>query len=391
VRIVHVTPYFAPAFCYGGPPRSILGLCKALQRAGVHVDVLTTAANGPTDLIPSPPAGDEYEGVPVRYLPVAFPRRFFGARMRAPLSAALEHADLCHIHGIWNIPEWSATRIARARAIPYVLSPRGMAQAGALRRGRWRKHVAYRLFERANLAGAALLHATSQAEAAALDSLHLSVPVTIIPNGVDTAAAANAQPAFRRRLGIPATAFVVVFLGRIHPIKRLDLLAGAFDMLRRTDPAAHLVLAGPDERGELEQTMRALSAHARFVHAVGALREQDKWALLRDASVLVQCSDSESFGLAVVEGMAAGLPVVVTQTCPWPEIEGRRCGLWVEQSVSAIAEAIGQLALDRDRAAEMGARGAAFVRERYSWDAIGRACVAEYEQILERGPRHQVA
>jgi glycosyltransferase involved in cell wall biosynthesis len=384
VRVVHVTPYFAPAFCYGGPPRSILGLCKALQRAGVDIDVLTTAANGPTDLVASARDGDHYEGVPVRYLPVAFPRRFFGARMREPLSAALEQADLCHIHGIWNIPEWSATRIARSRGIPYVLSPRGMVQDGALRRGRLRKRVAYRLFERTNLARAALLHATSQAEADALESLELPARVAVMPNGVDTAAAASAEPRFRRRLQIPADAFVVVFLGRIHPIKRLDLLAGAFDVLRRTDPAAHLVLAGPDERGQLAQTMRVLSVHAGFVHAVGALGEQDKWALLRDASVLVQCSDSESFGLAVVEGMAAGLPVVVTRTCPWREIETGRCGLWVEQSVSAIAEAIRQLALDRHRAAEMGARGAMLVRERYSWEAIGRACAAQYEQVLER-------
>ena len=391
MRILHITPYFAPAFVYGGPPRSVLGLCKALQRAGVQVEVVTTVANGPTDLAPSPPEGSEYEGVRVRYLPVAFPRRFFGARMRGPVSTALARADLCHIHGIWNVPEWSAARLARACGVPYVLSPRGMLQPAARTRGRWRKAIAYRLFEQVNLAHADLLHATSDAEAAILRSLALDVPIIVVPNGVDTAAAASAPPGFRQRFGIPRDAFVVAFLGRIHPIKRLDLLASAFAAVRETHSDVHLVLAGPDERGDLASVMRQLTAHAGYVHAPGTLGEDDKWALLRDANVSVQCSDSESFGLAIVEAMAAGVPVVVTRTCPWPEIEARDCGVWVEQSAPALADAIRRLLADRPRAAAMGERGAAFARERFGWDAIALAMAELYATARRSEVRHHVA
>ena len=391
MRVVHVTPYFAPAFRYGGPPRSVLGLCQGLQRAGVHVEVLTTAANGPTDLAPSPPEGSEYQGVAVRYVPVAFPRRFFGGRLRGPLAAALSRADLCHIHGIWNVPEWTASRLARARGISYVVSPRGMLQPGALRHGRWRKRTAFRLFERATLARADLLHATSEAEATALQSLGLKVPVVVVPNGVDLAAASSAEPGFRSRLGIARDAFVIVFLGRIHPIKRLDLLAAAFATLRETHSAAHLILAGPDERGDLADIMSRLTAHAGFVHALDSVTEEEKWALLRDANVSVQCSDSESFGLAVVEAMAAGIPVVVTRTCPWPEIETRGCGFYVEQSAGAITSALRQLVMNRIRATEMGERGAAFVREHYGWEAIGRRMAASYAELLELKRRERVA
>ena len=114
MRVVHVTPYFAPAFGYGGPPRSILGLCQSLQRAGVDVEVVTTSANGnrPLPIVPDTPT--EYEGVIVTYAGMAFPQRFFGARLRAPLTAALQRADLCHVHGVWNVPEWVATRLARS-------------------------------------------------------------------------------------------------------------------------------------------------------------------------------------------------------------------------------------------------------------------------------------
>ena len=88
MRVLHVTPYFAPAFRYGGPPRSILGLCRALVDAGVEVEVFTTTANGPEPL-PAAPEGTEYEGVRVRYFPLAWPQRYWRA---SGLGAALERA-----------------------------------------------------------------------------------------------------------------------------------------------------------------------------------------------------------------------------------------------------------------------------------------------------------
>jgi glycosyltransferase involved in cell wall biosynthesis len=376
-----VSPYFAPALQYGGPPASILGLCKGLQRAGVGVEVVTTTANGRTPLAASPPAGVHYEGVAVRYVAAAFPRRFFGARIRRPLADALARADVCHIHGVWNVPEWWASYLARAARVPYVISPRGMLQSQAMRRGRGRKAIAYALLEHRNLQGAAMLHATSEQEADALRELRLGVPITVVPNGVDLCAAQQAARGYRARLGIPADAFVVLFLGRMHRIKRLDLLAAAFAEVRTTHPAAHLVLAGPDEHALLPGLQRQLSSHAGAVHALEAVNGDDKWALLKDADVMVQCSDSESFGLAVVESLAAGVPVVATETTPWREVEVRNCGFWVEQSAPAIAAAIRLVADDPARRARMGEHAAAFARACYGWDAIAPAMVDLYSQL----------
>lgn len=388
MRVVHVTPYFAPAFRYGGPPRSVLGLCKGLQGAGVTVEVLTTVANGPTDLPASPPEGDEYDGVPVRYLARGFPWVWFAAPLRKPLAAALSRADLLHVHGIWNVPEWSAAALARRRGAPYVMSPRGMLHAGAQQHGHsLRKRVAYRLIERSRLAGARLLHATSDHEETVLRALALDVPIAVVPNGVDQTAVLAAPAGFRQRLGIPASAFVVLFLGRIHRIKRLDLLAEAFGRARYAHSAMHLVIAGPDEQGLLADVLRKLDLHAGFVHAMDTVADRDKWALLKDANAVVQCSDSESFGMTVAEALAASTPVVVTRTCPWPDIEARGCGFWVEQSAPAIAEALCALVDNPDRARAMGRHGAAWVQERYSWDAVGRRMASHYADILGGGRR----
>jgi glycosyltransferase involved in cell wall biosynthesis len=379
--VLHVSPYFPPAIPYGGPPASVLGLCQGLQRAGVDVEVLTTTANGDAPLLASPAGGDCFDGVPVRYVATSFPRRFFGARVRKPLIAGLARADVCHIHGVWNVPEWWASYLARARKVPYVVSPRGMLQPQAVQQGRWRKMVAYRLLDRANLRGAALLHATSEQEADALRELQLGVPIAVVPNGVDLDAAQRAPRGYRKRLGIPSDALVVLYLGRMHRIKRLDLVADAFAAIRTTNPSAHLVLAGHDEQGLIPGLTRRLSAQAPFVHVLGAVGGQDKWALLRDADVTVLCSDSESFGMTVVESLAAGIPAVVTRTCPWPEIETRECGFWVEQNAPAIAAALRAIADDPARRLRMGENAVAFARERYGWDAIAQVMSRLYADL----------
>ncbi len=380
MRVLHVSPYFAPAFRYGGPPRSILGLCRALQRAGVDVEVLTTTADGAADLPATPPGGDSYEGVAVCYLPRAFPRRLFNARgLGAALVAAVARADLVHVHGLWTLPGWVAARRARRAGVPVVISPRGMLDPGSVGRRAWRKRIAYGVIERWNLGSAAFLHATSEAEADALRLWAPGVSVVTLPNGVDgpdTAPAAAGAP--RRRLGIPAAAPIVTFLGRIHPIKRLDLLAAAFDRVRAMRPDAHLVVAGSDEGGERKRLEPRFAVAGTHVHWPGEVGGADKWELLADSDCLVLCSDSESFGTSVAEAMAAGLPVVVTHSCPWGVVEAERCGFWVPQEASAIAGAVVTLLDDPAKACEMGARGKALAQRTYSWDSIGRAMAERY-------------
>ena len=383
MKVLHIVAYFAPAFVYGGPPRTVLGLCCALQRAGVDVEVFTTTANGSCDFPPSPESGERFEGIPVHYFARHFPKQFFRAPdLAAALSTSVCHYDLVHVHGLWNFTVWSAVQVVRKSSVPYIVSPRGMLDSGSLAHQKWRKIVGYQLIERSGLEGAARLHATSDYEMCRLATLGFAEKTFELPNGVDVPSGTPVLGCFRRRINVEQSAPLVTYLGRIHPTKRLDLLAAAFQRVHADCPAARLVIAGPDDEQSQHKLRSLFEPFAAAVTWTGELTPEEKWALLHDSTVLVMCSDSESFGVAVVEAMAARVPVVVTRSCPWQVIERAQCGFWVEQDAAAISEALRHIVYNSSEAAEMGLRGFALAKAQYSWSSIAAAMLNHYGEVL---------
>ncbi|HKT81149.1 MAG TPA: glycosyltransferase [Vicinamibacterales bacterium] len=387
MRVLHVSPYFAPAFVYGGPPRSVLALCQGLQTAGIEVEVITTTANG-TASLPESRAGafDRYDGVPVHYAPRAFPPVFFNAAVAEPISRALGRADLCHIHGLWNVPAWVAARTALRMNVPFVISPRGMLQPAALQQSRWKKRLAFPWIDRKHLRKAVRVHATSDDEAAVLSAIVDPSRVFTVPNAVDLSGAEKADAHMRRTLKIEAGAPLVLFLGRLHPIKRIDLLVEAFTAIVQRRPNARLVLAGPDE-GAVAPIRSRIERLGDAVVMCGEVNGADKWSLLCEADVLVLCSDSENFGTSVVEALAAGCPAVVTRTCPWKQLVDHECGFWVEQNARSIADAIETVVGNPAARAAMSAKARRFARMRFDRTEIGAAMAACYESALSHQRR----
>lgn len=385
MRVLHISPYFAPAFVYGGPPRSILGLCKALRKIGVDASVFTTTANGTSDLAPSAAQWDIYESVPVHYFSRTFPKRFFRAStLAATLPRVIDDYDLLHVHGVWNYTNWNASLQARNLGKPYIISTRGMLDAGSMTHKSWRKRVAYTLLERDNLNAASFLHASSQAEAEAIARYALETKVFVLANGIEVPDESLLPPlSFRKRFNLEGGESLIVFLGRIHPTKRLDLVSAAFAQVLKTIPTARLVIAGPNENNFRQHLAPYFNSIERSVHWLGEVGQEEKWSLLREADALVMCSDSESFGLSVIEALSAGVPVVVTRTCPWAELETEGCGYWVPQEAFAIADALTKILTNQPAAKIMGERGKALSTAKYRWEGIAKQMAEYYLQSLQ--------
>ena len=185
----------------------------------------------------------------------------------------------------------------------------------------------------------------------------------------------------RQRLGIGQDTPYVMFLGRLHPIKRLDLLGRAFALVAAQHPDVRLVIAGdgdPRVRADAEAALGSASARTLWL---GEVSGHERDALLAEAATLVLCSDSENFGMSVAEALSCGLAPVVTQTCPWQILEHERAGYWVPQTPDAIAGAIGQVLASPGASREMGLRGQRLVAERFSPAAIGARWIDAYERL----------
>jgi glycosyltransferase involved in cell wall biosynthesis len=388
MRIVHVTPYFAPAFVYGGPPRSVLGLCRALMRAGAGVSVVTTTADGDGDLGADIVGAGCYEGVPVTYLPRSMPRRDFrSAALPAALDRAAASADLVHIHGCWNFFGWDAARWSRRRNIPYIVSPRGMLYSWSFEQGRrLLKAMSFLGFEKPSLKRARMLHATTQQEAGVIASLDLGPEIVVVPNGLDDLdePTARRSEACRSRYGAKRDDFLLLFLGRIHPKKGLDTLLAAVEHLTSSRRVV-LVIAGAGETeyvASLRESARALVDAGRVAFA-GHVSGDDRRELLASADGFALTSHSENFGMSVAEAMAAGLPVVVSRDCPWPQIEPWRAGFWVDNSIDAVSQALSRLAEDPAAARAMGENGRREAKAHLGWDHLACDMLEVYERAVQ--------
>ena len=153
MRVLHVVPTYLPATRYGGPIWSVHGLCRALATKDHDVHVFTTSVDGDGDSDVPLGVPVRLDGVQVWYFPSRWLRRlYWSPPMMAALKAQVAQFDVVHLHSVFLWPTWAAARVACARRVPYILSPRGMLVGDLIRRkSHWLKSAWIRLIERRNL------------------------------------------------------------------------------------------------------------------------------------------------------------------------------------------------------------------------------------------------
>ena len=252
----------------------------------------------------------------------------------------------------------------------------------ALSQRKWKKRLAWWLYQRHALAQADLLHVTAPAEVEDVRRLGLANAVAVVPLGVRLPPLRT----LRRSADAPHT---LLFVSRLQKKKGLLNLMDAWARVRDVASGWRIVIAGPDQEGYLGEVLARARQRcvAESVDYVGPVYGAKKDALYAAADVFVLPSFSENFGSVVVEALAQGVPVITTKGTPWAELAARRCGWWVDIGVAPLADALRQaLGLSDEERREMGARGRELVEEKYRWPAIGRQMRAAYAGLLgEKG------
>lgn len=364
-------------------------MARAVAALGHEVAIYTTDR----DLAPDE-RGDLSEGrndgVELRIFRQHFPMLLATSLPLArALRTAIPRADIVHLHSLYLFHTWATARLCRRFAVPYLLRPHGTLDPFLWRRHRGRKAVLEFLFQNRVLREAAALHYTAEEEKRLATPYAQGAPGVVVPNGLDLAQYADLPPPGGLRARHPeiGNRRIVLFLSRLNFKKGLDLLVPAFARAVRRRDDLHLVIAGPDDgMKHATETQIAAEGIGNRVTFAGMLDHRAKLAAFRDAAIFVLPSYSENFGIAIVEAMACGLPVAISDRVNiWREIAEAGAGLVAPPTVDDVARQIETLAADPAGAAAMGERGRTLVAEKFSWTRIARELESVYRS-LARNP-----
>lgn len=393
MKLLCVSPSYWPAFRFGGPIFSLHNLNKRLAEKGIDITVYTTVAGQGGGI--SADQEINLDKVKVTFFKYARLFDFLGStgwHFSTPMTEALRQNlnlfDAVYILSVWNYPVTASAHYCRRAGKPYIVSPRGQLYQNVLKRKFWKKWIYYNLIIKKYLNCASAIHYTSEEEKNGCHTkLGLRSRPVVIPNGIDLGEFNNcaSQGELRQRYPLLQDKKVILFLSRINWKKGLDILIKAYSILAKEREDLHLLIVGNDEGGYLKKVKRWIRDYNldKEVTFTGMLTGRDKLKAYAAGDIFVLPSYSENFGLAAVEAMAYGLPVVISnQVGIHRKIASARAGIVVEPDIAQLSRAIKDLLDNPDSGRKMAENAKLLVREEFELDAVADKMIGMFEDII---------
>jgi glycosyltransferase involved in cell wall biosynthesis len=383
IRILFILPAYYPAHDFGGPVPVARDTARRLVTRGHDVTVWTTNLLTRSAKLGVKTEQREVDGIRTVYLNSVVRYRWVGITpdVFRYLRRELKSYDVVHIYGYREFLTWAVARHAHRIGTPYVLQTLGTT--ARMKRSLNKKLFYDVVWGSSILENAASLIAKSHLELQ--QYLEAGVPeekIFLIPNGVELPREeiSRIKPgSFRREHGIGGEETLILFLGRIDPIKGLDLLIRAFVGVCRR---ARLAIAGPDEgnQRELERLARQ-NGLEESVMFVGPLYDEKKWAAYLDADIYVLPSVFDNFPRTVLEAMGCDTPVIITDRCGVAPQVKDRAGLVVPYDREALARALERLVEDPGLGRKFAESGRRLLEEEFSWEPLIERLESLYENV----------
>jgi len=387
MRILQVIPYFIPALGYGGPLTVVYNLSKELVERGHQVVVYTTDTLSARNRIRE--TEETIDGIKVKRFRnlsnfLAYKHNLFlSPGMLFTIKKELPSFDIIHIYEYRTLQNVLVHHYAKDYNIPYVSGADGSLVTG-FRKQRLKKTFD-RFFGHRIIRDASKLIAITPTEVEQYRELGVEESKIVhIPNSIDIS---EYEPlpekgAFRKKCGITEEN-IILFLGRIHKIKGLDILVEAVAALIKEGRSIRLVIAGPDY-GYLDY-LKKLAKKLRIddrITFTGFIFGEMKLAAYVDADVYVLPSIYETFPITVLEACACATPVIVTDRCQIADLVRDNVGFVVPCDKDRLRDAILNMLTDKELRVKFGERGRVLVRERYTSSHRTEQIEAIYKKVL---------
>jgi glycosyltransferase involved in cell wall biosynthesis len=350
----------------GGVVRAVLNLCAVQARAGLDVALVTF---DPKDVPAEWRSGAS--GLP-RLIVIDPPSRPLSRLGPGAIRAAdeqIRRADIVHLHAVWTPSNVQLASLARRAGRPYVQSLHGMMDDWSMSTSTLKKRLFLALGGRNMLERAAVIHCTAELEREQSPRWFRHSQRVVVPLIVDLEpfrSPPGRGPAQRAFPAVRTNEPILLFLSRIHPVKGLDILIRAVDLLRARAVPCRLLIAGGGEPDHVAAP-RALADQLNLtdrVHFLGIVSGAEKVSLYQCADLFVLPSLHENFGFVLPEALAVGVPCVTTRSVGlWSELEQGGGAVIADRTPEGLAEAIAPLLADPARRRAMGDAGRRWVFE----------------------------
>ena len=355
----------------GGPSRSVPMLVRGLAELGVDITLMTIRSENMNT--------HALEGTSAKI------KVFDPSVSQSEIARYLkeEHFQLIQIQSMLDLPYHKVMREARKQGIPYIITPRGMLEPWSLSQKKWKKKLAWWLYQRNDVRKSVCVFTTAKMEADHISNLGITTCRAVIPNGIET----DSYPC---KTSVDVVKKQVLFLSRIHVKKGIEILFDAWKRIHSEFADWQLLVVGNGEAEyiqSLENRVECLGLK-ECINIIPPVFGNDKIRLYQESALFCLPSYSENFGMVIAEAMSCGTPVITTTNCPWNILNDRSTGWCIDLSVDNLEYALREaLSMNPTELYDMGQKASKLIFDNFDYRSVTRKTLRLYEWLLGGGEK----
>ena len=391
MKILHVAHFFYPCLSAGGVVNASYQIASK-QADGNDVKVYTSDSCKERLKFPNGRYGVDVGGIKVDYFKNLSNRFKLATMLDTPLSAPfrirkdIKNHEVIHIHEHRQTLAIFVSHFAGKNNIPYVVQAHGSVLPFFQKEGL--KNIFDKVFGFRILHNASCVFALTEVEKEQYLKMGVEEDkIEIVPLGINLEEYENLPQSgrFRSRFNVAKEDKLILFVGRIHEIKGLDLLVDAFNDLidNNGEVSIKLAIVGPDDGylSKLEEKINEYSLKENVI-ITGPLYKEEKQEALVDCDLFVMPSKYESFTTSGLEAMACGKPLVLTKNNHIHDWVDGNVGIACDDDKDSLRKAIEAALFDDDLSAVYGEKGKELIKTKYNWDIINKQILDIYKKCL---------